>query len=131
MTGEDLLHQFFEEVRTWLVDGEVHYRVCPHRGQPHYRPDEPCVWMSREAIHAFLAWAVQKCYITPSWMQACLRHGQIQEASALADVAAVGGVVHPDHPGGLVGLIGRYPLPALLVGLGVGLLLGQRCGRRP
>jgi hypothetical protein len=41
MTGEDLLHQFFDEMHTWLVDGAVHYRRCPHRGQPHYRPDEP------------------------------------------------------------------------------------------
>jgi hypothetical protein len=74
MTGEGLLHQFFDDVSTWRTDGEVHYRWCPHRGQPHYRRDEPCVWMSREAIHAFLTWAVQKGYVTSSWMQACLRY---------------------------------------------------------
>lgn len=126
MTGEGLLHQFFDEVHTWRMDGEVHYRVCPHRGQPHYRGDEPCVWMSREAIHAFLAWAVQKDYITPSWAQACLKYEGLQEASALADAAAAMGVGRPDHSGGIVALIRRYPLPALLVGLGVGVLLGRR-----
>jgi hypothetical protein len=130
MTGEGLLHQFFGDVHTWRVDGAVRYRVCPHRGQPHYRPDEPCVWMSREAIHAFLAWAVRKGYVPPAWAQACLDHEGLQEASALADAAAVG-VARPDHSGGLVGLIRRYPLPAFLVGLGVGLLLGQRYSLRP
>lgn len=129
MTGEGLLQQFFDEVRTWLVDDEVHYRLCPHQGQPHYRPDEPCVWMSHEAIHAFLAWAVQKGYVKPSWMQACLRHGRLQEASALADAAAAAGVVLQGQSGGLVALFRRYPLPALLVGLGVGVLLGRRSQR--
>jgi hypothetical protein len=126
MTGEALLHQFFEEARTWLAVGEVHYRVCPHRGQPHYRPDEPCVWMSREAIHAFLAWAVQRGYIRPSWAQACLQHEGLQEGSALADAAAAVSGGRPNHSGGLVEFIRRYPLPALLVGLGVGVLLGRR-----
>jgi hypothetical protein len=104
----------------------VHYRVCPHRGQPHYRPDEPCVWMSWKALHAFLTWAVQKGYIRPSWVQACLTHEGLQAASALTDAAAAGGDARPERSGGLVGLIRRYPLPALLVGLGVGLLLGHR-----
>jgi hypothetical protein len=130
MTGEALLHQFFGEVHTWLVDGAVHYRECPHRGQPHYRPDEPCMWMSREASHAFLAWAVQKGYITPSWAQASLKHEGLQEGSALADAAAAVGDAHSERSGRLVGLIRRYPLPTLLVGFGVGLLLGQRYSLR-
>jgi hypothetical protein len=39
--------------------------------------------MSREAMHAFLAWAVQKGYIMPSWAQACLKHEGLQEASSV------------------------------------------------
>jgi hypothetical protein len=129
MTGENLLHHFFEETRIWLKDGGVHYRPCPHRGQPHYRPDEPCVWMSPEATRAFLAWAVQKGYVTPSWAQSCATHGRLQEASPLADAAAGMGHVRPDRCGALVECIRRSPLPALLVGLALGLLLGQRYGR--
>jgi hypothetical protein len=126
MTGEDLFHQFFAEAHSLLEDGSVYYRMCPHRGHPHYRSDEPCVWMSPEASHAFLAWAVPKGYITPSWAQACLKREGLQEAAALADAAAASVVGRSEPSGGLVGVIRRYPLPALLVGLGVGLLLGQR-----
>lgn len=131
MTGENLLQQFFAEVRPWLMDGEVHYRVCPHQGQPHYRSDEPCVWMSPQASHAFLAWTVQRGFVTPARSQVCLRHGRLQEASALADAAASAGVVQPGQLRGLVALIRRSPLPALLVGLGVGVLLGRRLSQRP
>jgi hypothetical protein len=129
MTGEHLLHHFFEETRIWLTDGGVHYRPCPHRGQPHYRPDEPCVWMAPEATRAFLAWAGQKGYVMPSWAQACLRHGPLQEASPLADAAAGMGLLRPHPPGALVESIRRSPLPALLVGLALGWRLGQRYGR--
>ena len=129
MTGEELLHQFFEEAHVWLEDGGVHYRPCPHRGQPHYRPDEPCVWMAPEATRAFLAWAVQKGHAVPSWAQACLRRGLPQEVSPLADVAANMRLVQPDRLRALVESIRRSPLPALLVGLGLGLLLGQRYRR--
>ena len=128
MNGEHLLHHFFEETRIWLTDGGVHYRPCAHREQPHYRPDEPCVWMAPEATRAFLAWVVQKGYVMPSWAQACLRHGQLQEASPLADAAAGMGLLRPDRPGTLIRSIRRSPLPALLVGLALGLLLGQRYG---
>ena len=130
-TGEGLLQQFFEEVCPWLMDGEVHYRVCPHQGQPHYRPDEPCLWMSPQASQAFLAWTVQRGYVSLTWRQACLRHGRLQEASALADAAAAAGVVPPAEPQGPVALIRRSPLLALLVGLGAGLLLGRRFSQRP
>ena len=129
MTGEALLHQFFEEAHIWLKDGGVHYRPCPHRGQPHYRPDEPCVWMAPEATRAFLAWAAQKGYVTPSWVQACLRHGRLREASSLADAAAGMPMVRRDRAGALVESIQRSSLPTLLVGLALGLLLGYRHGR--
>ena len=129
MNGEHLLHDFFEETRLWLTDGAVHYRPCPHRGQPHYRPDEPCVWMAPEATHAFLAWAVQKGYVTPAWAQTCLQRGRVQEASPLADAAADMRIVRPDHPGALVESIRRSPLAVLLVGLALGWLLGQRSSR--
>jgi hypothetical protein len=129
MTGEDLLHQFFEEAHIWLEDGGVHYRPCPHRGQPHYRPDEPCVWMAPEATRAFLAWAVQKGYAVPSWPQACLQRGLLQEASPLADVAAGMGLLQPNRSRALAESIRRSLLPALLVSLGLGLLLGQKYGR--
>lgn len=126
MTGEDLIHQFFDEVHTWRVEGAVHYRMCSHRGQPHYRADEPCLWMSRETIHAFLTWGVQKGYLTPSGMQTCLRHEELQAASALADAAAAAGEYHPEDAVGLIGLIRRYPLSALLVSLGVGFFWASR-----
>jgi hypothetical protein len=129
MTGEHLLHHFFEETRIWLTDGGVHYRPCPHRGQPHYRPDEPCVWMAPEATHAFLAWAVRKGYVTQSWAQACLQRGQLQAASPLADAAADMRIVRPDRAGARVESIWRSPLPTLLVGLALGFLLGYRCGQ--
>jgi hypothetical protein len=124
-----LLHHFFEETRIWLMDGGVHYRPCAHRGQPHYRPDEPCVWMAPEATRAFLAWAVQKGYVRPSGARACLRHGPLQEASWLADAAAEMGPPRLHRPGALVESIRRSPLPALLVGLALGWLLGQRDSR--
>lgn len=111
-TGEGRLHRFFGDRHTWLVDGAVHYRVCPHQGQPHYRPDEPGVWMSREATHAFLAWAVQRGYISPSSAQAHLKPDGLQEAAALADAAADMGMSRPPYSGGLVGLIRCCPLPA-------------------
>ena len=131
MTGEDLLHQFFDEAHIWLEDGGVHYHPCSHRGQPHYRPDEPCVWMATEAIGAFLAWAVQRGYAMPSWANVCLRRGGLQEASLLADGAASIGLLPPKRSKTLVKSIQRSPLPALLVGLGLSLLLGQRYGHRP
>ena len=129
MTGEHLLHHFFEETRIWLKDGGVHYRPCPHWGQPHYRPDEPCLWMAPEATHAFLAWAVQKGYVTSAWAQAWRRHGRLQEASPLADAAAGRGVVRPDRARALVDSVRRVPLATLLVGLALGVLLGYRHGR--
>ncbi|HSF32474.1 MAG TPA: hypothetical protein VLK82_18635 [Candidatus Tectomicrobia bacterium] len=129
MTGEDLLHQFFAEAHIWLEDGGVHYRPCPHRGQPHYRPDEPCVWMTPEATRAFLAWAVQKGYVMPSWVQACLRHARLQEASPLADAAAGLRMVRPDRSGALGTSLQWSSLPILLVGLALGLLLGYRHGQ--
>ena len=129
MSGEELLHQFFEETRIWLEDGGVHYRPCPHQGQPHYRSDEPCVWMTPEAIRAFLAWAVRKGYTMPSWAQACPQRGRLQEASPLADTAAGMGLLPADCSRALLKSSWRFPLPALLVGLGLGLLLGQRYGR--
>jgi hypothetical protein len=129
MTGEALLHQFFEEAHIWLEDGGVHYRPCLHRGQPHYRTDEPCVWMTPEATRAFLVWAVQKGYAMPSWAQVCPLHGRLQDASPLADAAAGTGLIPPNRTTALVKSSWRFPLPALLVGLGLGLLLGQRYGR--
>ena len=125
-TAEGLLHQFFGDMHTWLMDGAVYYRVCLHQGQPHYRPDEPCVWMSPEASHAFLTWAVQNGYITSLWAQARLRHEGLEEAAALADVIVAAGRRRSEPSGGLIGLIRRHPLPALLIGLGVGVLLGER-----
>jgi hypothetical protein len=129
MTGEALLHQFFAEAHSWLEDGGVHYRPCAHRGQPHYRPDEPCVWMAPEATHAFLAWAVQKGYVLPSWVQACLQRGRLQEASPLADAAVGLRQGRRDRAGARGIAIQRSSLPILLVGLALGWLLGDRRGR--
>jgi hypothetical protein len=84
--------------------------------------------MAPETTRAFLAWAVQKSYVTQAWAQACLQHGRLQAASPLADAAAGSGLVRPDHPGALVEGIRRSPLLTLLVGLALGLLLGQSRG---
>ena len=130
MSGEDLLHRLCEEERIWLEDGDVHYRPCPHRGQPHYRADEPCVWMSQAATQAFLTWAVQQRYVTPSWGRACLRQGHLHEASQLADVATSGSHIQPDRLEVPVDGLWQSLFPVLLVGLALSLLFGYRGSQR-
>jgi hypothetical protein len=130
MSGEDLLHQFFDDAREWLVQGGVHYRPCPHVGYPHHTADEPCLWMSPEANHAFLAWAVKYGYVAPARADAYLGGELLQASSALADVALRVEMVPSDHAVAHPELISHTPLVVLLVGLGVGWLLAQCLGRR-
>jgi uncharacterized protein YjbJ (UPF0337 family) len=56
------------------------------------------------------------------------RIGAGKAARRVADTAARAGAYLPDAPGDLVGLIQRYPIPTLLLGLGVGFLLGSSLG---
>ena len=130
MTGEDLLHQFFDDAREWLVQGGVHYRPCQHVGYPHHAADEPCLWMSPEANHAFLRWAVDQGYVAPPQAYTYLQRGPLQAASALADMALKVRVLPSHHAVAHPELISRTPLLALLVSLGVGWLLAQCLGRR-
>lgn len=46
-------------------------------------------------------------------------------ASAVADTVSRAGTYMPEFSSGLAGVIRRYPLPALLVGMGLGFLLGR------
>ncbi len=49
-------------------------------------------------------------------------------ASSVADTVSGAGVYLQDVPGDFVGLIRRYPIPSVLVGLGVGFLLARAIG---
>jgi uncharacterized protein YjbJ (UPF0337 family) len=50
-------------------------------------------------------------------------------ASSVASTVSGAGTYLQDLPGELTGLIRRYPLPSLLVGIGVGFLLGRSLGQ--
>jgi uncharacterized protein YjbJ (UPF0337 family) len=50
-------------------------------------------------------------------------------ATTIAGTAARASSFLPELPGGFVGLIRRYPMPSLLVGMGVGFLLGRSLAR--
>ena len=49
-------------------------------------------------------------------------------ATTISDAMARAGKRLPELPGGLAEFIRRYPLPSLLVGVGLGFLLGRSCG---
>jgi len=49
-------------------------------------------------------------------------------ASSMAGKVGSAGAYLPEMPGDFAGLIRRYPIPSLLVGLGVGFLLGRSLG---
>lgn len=51
--------------------------------------------------------------------------GAVRAARTVADTAAKAGAYLPEAPRDLVGLMHRYPVATLLVGLGVGFLLGS------
>jgi hypothetical protein len=69
---------------------------------------------------------VRNGYAMLSWAQACPQPGRLQEASPLADAAAGMGLLPLDRPRALVKSIRRFPLPNILVSLGLDLPLGQR-----
>jgi hypothetical protein len=50
-----------------------------------------------------------------------------QATSAIGNTVARAGSFLPEMPGELAELIRRHPLPALLVGVGLGFLLGRSC----
>jgi hypothetical protein len=50
-----------------------------------------------------------------------------QASSAIGNTVARAGSLLPEVPGGLAELIRRHPLPALMVGVGLGFLLGRSC----
>jgi uncharacterized protein YjbJ (UPF0337 family) len=50
-------------------------------------------------------------------------------ATTVADTVARAGAFLPELPSGLAGLIRRYPVPSLMVGLGLGFLLGRSLAR--
>lgn len=72
---------------------------------------------------------VRKNYAMPSWAQSCPQQDRLQKALLLADVAAGRRFLPADCSSALVKSSWRFPLPAVLVGLDLGLLLGQRSGR--
>ena len=49
-------------------------------------------------------------------------------AGKVSDAVTQAGQYLPEVPSGLAGLIRRYPMPALMVGMGLGLLLGRGLG---
>jgi uncharacterized protein YjbJ (UPF0337 family) len=49
-------------------------------------------------------------------------------ATSVADTVGRAGAFLPEVPGGIVGLIRRYPVPSLMVGVGLGFLLGRSFG---
>jgi hypothetical protein len=49
-------------------------------------------------------------------------------ASAVSDTVMRAGQYLPEVPNGLAGLVRRYPVPSLMVGLGLGFLLGRSLG---
>ena len=51
-----------------------------------------------------------------------LQTGQLAHATGFRDTQVQA------LPGDLAGLIRRYPVPALLIGLGIGFILGRRLG---
>jgi uncharacterized protein YjbJ (UPF0337 family) len=54
--------------------------------------------------------------------------GAAKAARTVANTVARAGAYLPEAPGDLVGLMQRYPIPTLLLGLGVGFLLGSSLG---
>jgi uncharacterized protein YjbJ (UPF0337 family) len=50
-------------------------------------------------------------------------------ATSVADTVARAGAFLPELPSGLAGLIRRYPVPSLMVGMGLGFLLGRSLAR--
>jgi uncharacterized protein YjbJ (UPF0337 family) len=50
-------------------------------------------------------------------------------AATISDTVARASTFLPELPSGLAGLIRRYPVPSLMVGMGLGFLLGRRLGR--